>query len=272
MNVTLRSLLPLFLVLPAGLVHAQGCNIEMVVPDGRTETDSIPANGCTAYVFTTLSGHSYSVEQSRGLNRPTIFMAVGPSCPNNSSFSMNDTSTMDPAVNINTGSGQQRQRVAFACTAPVNPSAQPGQASATINNSGSAPYTFSLTVTDTTLQSPKWRAGANCDTFWTFTNLSSAPVNISINVLDVNGNPFPAPGLPNPGNISIAPGASISLDTTQIPQQFRTNPPPGTTLSGSVRVTEDGPPGAILAAAAIVTNAGGPTPTTETVKFEPNRH
>ena len=271
MNITLRSLLGLILLLSPALSHAQGSNfvVVSVVPDGRTETDSIAPNTDNVYLFSTLPGHSYSIEQSRGLNRPTLPMLVSQACPGPFGTPVNDTSSMDPAVDLNTGLGQQRQREAFACPGPVYPSVTPGQASVTIYNSSSTPYVFSITVTDTTLYSAKWGAGTNSDTFWTFSNTSSAAVNISINVLDSNGFAQQFPGLPNQGSVSIAAGATLSVDTTQIPPQFRTNPPGGAPLSGSVRVTEDGPPGAILAKAAIITNGGGPTPTIETVKFAP---
>ena len=272
MKITLRSLLALFLLLSPALLRAQGPNpVVVVVPDGRTETDSIPANGGSIYVFSTQPGHSYSIEQSRGLNQPTVPMFVFAGCPGPfSGTSVNDTSSMDPAVTLSIGLGQQRQREAFACTGPVFPSMTPGQASVMINNFNPTPYTLSLTVTDTTLYSAKWAAGINSDTFWTFTNTSSAPVNISISTLDTNGFAQFFPGLPMPGNsTSIAPGAVLSIDTTQISLQFRTNPPGGAPLGGSVRVTQDGPPGAILATATIITNAGSPTPTTENIKIAP---
>jgi hypothetical protein len=73
-----------------------------------------------------------------------------------------------------------------------------------IYNSSATPYPFTITVTDTTLYSPKWGAGTNSDTFWTFTNTTSAAVNISINVVDANGFAQSLPGLPNPGSMSIA--------------------------------------------------------------------
>jgi hypothetical protein len=271
MKITLRSLLALFLLLSPALLLAQAFNSVVVVPDGRTETDSIPVNTSSVYLFSTLAGHSYSIEQSRGLNQPTLPMFVFAGCPGPFFGTLvNDTSSMDPAVTLNTGFGQQRQREAFACTGPVYPAVGTGQANIMIYNSGPTPYTFSITVTDTTLYSAKWGAGINSDTFWTFTNTSSAPVNISIVTLDTNGFAQFFPGLPNPNNsMSVAPGAVLSVDTTQIPSQFRTNPPGGTPLGGSVRVTEDGPPGAILATAVIVTNAGSPTPTTESVKIAP---
>jgi hypothetical protein len=272
MKITLRSVLALFLLLSPALLRAQGAfNSLVVVPDGRTETDSIPANTSNVYMFSTQPGHSYSIEQSRGLNQPTLPMFVSPGCAGSFfGVPVNDTSLMDPAVNLNIGTGQQRQREAFACTGPVYPSMTPGQSSIMIFNSNPTPYTFSLTVTDTTLFSAKWAAAVNSDTFWTFTNTSSAPVNISINTLDANGFGQFFPGLPFPGNsMSIAPGAVLAVDTTQIPPQFRSDPPGGTPLGGSVRVTQDGPPGAILATATIVTNAGSPTPTTESVKIAP---
>jgi len=144
----------------------------------------------------------------------------------------------------------------------------PTQAFIMINNTSSTPYAFSLTVTDTTLRSPKWAVGITSDTFWTFTNVSSAAVNITVNPLDTNGFAEMFPGFPVPGSsMSIQPGATLSIDTTQVPQWVRTNPPGGIPLAGSVLVTEDGPPGAILAAATIV-NSAGPTPTIETVKFD----
>jgi hypothetical protein len=280
MKITLRSLFAVLLLLSPALLCAQGFNFStvVVVPDGRTETDSIPVNNNNSYVFSTFPGHSYSIEQSRGLNQPILQMLVFPGCSASygSSPSVNDTSAMDPAVNINIGFGQQRQRVAFACPGPVFPpgppnSSIPSQAFIMINNNSPAPYAFSLTVTDTTLRSPKWTAGITSDTFWTFTNVSSAPVNITLNALNSFGFSGMFPGLPDPGSsMSILPGATLSIDTTQLPQYLRTNPPGGPPLAGSVLVTEDGPPGAILAAATIVTNAG-PTPTIETVKFEP-RH
>jgi hypothetical protein len=272
MKITLRSVLGLLLLLSPALLRAQmGYNSVVVVPDGRIETDSVPANTSSVYLFSTLPGHSYSIEQSRGLSQPTLPMYVFAGCPGPfMGNAVNDTSSMDPAVALNTGFGQQRQREAFACTGPVFPSMTPGQASIMINNFNPAPYTFSITVTDTTLLSAKWAATINSDTFWTFTNTSSAPVNISINTLDATGFAQFFPGLPFPGNsTSIAPGAVLSIDTTQIPPEFRANPPGGTPLGGSVRVTEDGPPGAILATATIVTNAGSPTPTTESVKIAP---
>jgi hypothetical protein len=271
MKIPLRSLLALFLLLSPALLRAQGPNSVVLVPDGRTETDSIPVNSNSMYVFSTLAGHSYSIEQSRGLNQPTLPMFVLGGCPG--PFFGNliiDTSFMDPAVALNTGFGQQRQRQAFACTGPVYPSVGTGQASIMINNPSPTPYTFSISVTDTTLYSAKWLAGIDSDTFWTFTNTSSAPVHISIVTLDNNGFGQFFPGLPNPNNsMSIAPGTVLSVDTTQIPPEFRTDPPGGAPLGGSVRVTEDGPPGAILATAAIVTNAGSPTPSTESVKIAP---
>jgi len=276
MKITLRSVLALLLLLSTAFLRAQGPppNPVVVVPDGRTETDSIPGNTSNVYLFSTLPGHSYSIEQSRGLNQPTVPMFVSAGCPGPFfGTPVNDTSSMDPAVTLNTGFGQQRQREAFACTGPIYPAILPGQASIMIYNSSPTPYTFSITVTDTTLFSAKWGAGVNSDTFWTFTNTSSAPVNISINALDTNGFAQFFPGLPPPGNsMSVAPGAVLSIDTTQIPPQFRTNPPGGAPLGGSVRVTEDGPPGAILATAAIVTNAASPTPTTESVKIAPKHH
>jgi len=272
MKITLRSVFALFLMLSPAILRAQiGYSSVLVVPDGRTETDSIPANFSGVYVFLTQPGHSYSIEQSRGLSQPTMPMYVFPGCPGPFfGVNINDTSSMDPAVAYIQGFGQQRQREAFSCTGPVYPSQQPGQANIMINNSDPNPYAFSLTVTDTTLLSAKWAATINSDTYWTFTNTSSAPVNISINTLDNYGFAQFFPGLPFPGNsTNIAPGAVFTLDTTQIPPYLRTNPPGGNPLGGSVRVTQDGPPGAILATATIVTNAGTPTPTIESVKIAP---
>jgi len=269
MKISVRNLFGFVLLLSPALLYAQGSNVVVVVPDGRTEADSIPANTNNAYLFSTLPGHSYSIEQSRGLNRPTMQMFVSPGCPGFFGSSVNDTTSMDPAVDLNTGLGQQRKREAFACPGPVYPSMPPGQASINIYNSSPTPSAVSITVTDTTLYSAKWAAGTNSDTFWTFTNTSSAAVNISINVLDSNGFAEQLPGFPNSGPVSIPAGATLSLDTTQIPSQFRANPPGGTPFGGSVRVTEDGPPGAILATAAIITNPGGPTPTIQNVRFAP---
>lgn len=267
MRKSVHSLLGFIVLLSPVFLYSQGNPIFIVVPDGRTETDSIPANTNNVYLFATLPGHSYSIEQSRGLNRPTLQMFVGPACPGAFGSSVNDTSSMDPAVDLNTGLGQQRKRQAFACPGPVYPSIPLGQASINIYNSSATPTPLSITVTDTTLYSAKWGAGTNSDTFWTFTNTSSAAVNISINVVDSNGFAEQFPGFPNPGPMSIAAGATLAVDTTQIPPQFRANPPGGSPLRGSVLVTQDGPPGAILATAAIITNAGGPIPTVESVKF-----
>jgi hypothetical protein len=270
MKIAFRSVLALYLLLSPALLRAQmGYNTAVVVPDGRSETDSIPGNSNSVYLFATQPGHSYSIEQSRGLSQPTLPMYVFAGCPGPFfGVTVNDTSLMDPAVVLNGGFGQQRQREAFACTGPVFPSMTPGQSSIMINNMDPNPYPFSLTVTDTTLFSAKWAATTNSDTFWTFTNTSSAPVNISINTLDTYGFAQFFPGLPFPGNsTSIAPGASLLIDTTQIPSYFRTDPPGGTPLGGSVRVTQDGPPGAILATATIVSNGGTPTPTIENVSI-----
>jgi len=266
MKLTVRGLLTLFLLLAPVLLLAQGNKILVVVPDGRSEADSIPVNTGATYLFSVLPGHSYSIEQSRGLNSPTLPMWAAPSCPSPYGISISDTSTMDPAVTINTGFGQQRQRLAFTCPGPVNPYGPPGQSSVMIYNSSGATYTFSISVIDTTLLSAKWKAGTNSDTFWTFTNTTSAPVNISINLVDTNG--FPQ-FLPNPGPtpITIAPGATYSTDTTQIPPFLRTTPN-GVPLSGSILVGQNGPPGAILATAVIVTNSGTGS-STDTVKFEP---
>jgi len=272
MKAVIRSLLALLLLLSPALLPAQGNNIFVVVPDGRIETDSIPPNMGTTYVFSTMQGHSYSVEQSRGLLSPTIQMWVGPTCPGPFGMTLVDTSLMDPSVTLNLGFGQQRQRLAFVCPGPIYPSPNnpPGQASATIFNSGPNPYTFSLSVVDTTLFSPKWKAGPDSDTFWTFTNTSSAPVNIWVNLVDANGSSVYLPN-PGPNPITIPPGATYSTDTTQIPPFLRNMPPNGAPLSGSVVAGENGPPGAILATAVIVTNSGGPAPSTETVKFEPRQ-
>jgi hypothetical protein len=284
MKITLRRLIVVLVLLSPALLRAQmNFSQAIVVPDGRTETDSIPVGNNNSYLFAAFAGHSYSIEQSRGLNQPTLpttgqptlQMTVFPGC-SNFFVPVNDTSAMDPAVNLSTWPAQQRQRLAFVCPGPIFPPAPfnppaSNQAMIMINNTSPAPYAFSLTVTDTTLRSPKWTAGITSDTFWTFTNVSSAAVNISLNALDAFGNSAMFPGLPPPGSsMSIQPGQLVSIDTTQVPQWARTNPPGGPPLVGSVLLAEDGPPGAIQATATIVNNAG-PTPTIETVKFEPRR-
>src|SRR5215472_2038053 len=115
MKITLRSVFALFLLLSPALLPAQGITSVVVVADGRTETDSIPGNASSVYLFSTLPGHSYSIEQSRGLNQPTLPMFVFPGCPGPFGPAARDTSSMDPAVDINNGLGPQRQREAFAC-------------------------------------------------------------------------------------------------------------------------------------------------------------
>src|SRR5260370_22728913 len=102
------------------------------------------------------------------------------------------------------------------------------------NFNGGAAYNFSISVTDTTLFSEKWKATSNADTFWTFTNSSTAPVHVGLILLDAFGNQLGQ----NPP-ITINPGATFSIDTTQIPQLPR-NPPGGAPFSrsGSVRVSD----------------------------------
>ncbi|HTC94282.1 MAG TPA: hypothetical protein VK699_12650 [Terriglobales bacterium] len=255
------------LFLPA-LLPAQGNNIATVVPDGRQESDSIPPNTGNTYLFSPQPGHSYSVEQSRGLNRPTIPMWVASGCPGSPPT---DTSTAVPAVTLNIGFAPQRQRISFACAGPVFPFSQQYIASATIQNfSGPAAYTFNLTVTETTLFAGKWKATPNADTFWTFTNTSSAPVNVALALLDSFGNQMNPPAPP----VMINPGATFSTDTTQIPLP-RNLPPPGGPNGGSVLVSQDGPPNAIQATELIVTNNGAPCPgptcvtSSESVKLGP---
>ena len=143
-----------------------------------------------------------------------------------------------------------------------------------IHNFGSAAYTFNVTVTDTTLYAGKWQATPNADTFWTFTNTSSVPINVALNLLDPGGNQM---NWNPPVAVAIDPGATFSIDTTQIPLPPRNPPPPGgpIVLSGSVLVTQDGPPNSIEATEVIVTNNGAPCPgptcvsSSETVKLEP---
>jgi hypothetical protein len=259
----------LVLFLPA-LLRAQGNNIVTVVPDGRQESDSIPPNSGTTYQFSSQSGHSYSVEQSRGLYRPIMQMSVASGCPG---APLRDTSTMVPAVMLNFP--PQRQRISFACAGPVFPPNQQNTSSVMIHNFGSpAAYTFNLTVTETTLYAGKWQATTNADTFWTFTNTSSAPINVALNLLDPWGNQM---NWNSPVAVAIDPGATFSIDTTQIPLPPRNLPPPGgpIVLSGSVLVTQDGPPNAIEATEIILTNNGVPCPgptcvsSSETVKLEP---
>src|SRR5215470_13533918 len=118
MKITFRSVLALYLLLSPALLRAQmGFNSVVVVPDGRTETDSVPANSSSVYLFATQPGHSYSIEQSRGLSQPTLPMYVFAGCPGPFfGVNINDTSSMDPAVAYIQGFGQQRQREAFSCT------------------------------------------------------------------------------------------------------------------------------------------------------------
>jgi hypothetical protein len=240
----------LVLFLPA-LLSAQGNNIVTVVPDGRQESDSIPPNTGTTYLFSAQAGHSYSVEQSRGLNSPTVPMTVSSGCPGKPPM---DNSTAVPAVVIGP---PQRQRISFACWGPVFPAPGPQNiASVMIQNFGSpTAYTLNLTVTETTLFASKWKATPNANnstpntnTFWTFTNTSSIPVNVVLTLLDSSGsqvNQF------NPAGVAINPGATFFTDTTQIPLPPNGPPPVG---SGSVLVSEDGPPNAIVATEVIVTN------------------
>jgi hypothetical protein len=258
------------LLLPA-LLAAQGNNIVTVVPDGRQESDSIPANAGSSYLFLSQAGHSYSVEQSRGLSRPTVPMSVYSGCPGNYP---SDTSTMVPAVALNIGYPPQRQRISFACAGPVFPYAQPNYAQIMIQNFGTgATYNFNLTVTETTLLAAKWKATSNADTYWTFTNTSSAPVNVVLSLLDGFGNQ-----MNSPTSVAISPGATFPTDTTQIPvpRNGPTGGPGNTaTLGGSVLVSQDGPPNAIKATEVIVTTNSGPCPgptcvtASETVTLEP---
>jgi hypothetical protein len=259
----------LALATPA-LVPAQAYNQVILVPDGRQESDSIPLGATGQYVFAVQPGHSYSVEQSRGLNRPTLYMLAYDNCP---LPSITDTSTMDPAVVVNNvGLQPQRQRVTIVCGGIPSPNSAQFFGEVQIQNSGGAgpvPYNFNITVKDTTLFSNKWKAAASTDTYWTFTNISSAPINVIFSVLDAQGNL-----LSRVGPIGVIPNTTYSVNTIQLP--LPRTAPDGTpiTLSGSVVATQDGPPGAIRAGAAIMTTEPGPcqgpcNTTTETVRFEP---
>src|SRR5260370_16866016 len=170
MKTKLYSLLACFMLLSQGFVLAQGPgnNIQTVVPDGREESDSIPVGTATTYLFSAQAGHSYSVEQSRGMSRPIIPMMVFGGCPGSSA---NDTSTMAPEGTLNIGFPQQRQRIAFTCPGPVFPPASPNYSQAMIPNfNGGAAYNFSISGTDTTLFTDHGQPPRNTDPLCTSTN------------------------------------------------------------------------------------------------------
>jgi hypothetical protein len=195
-------------------------NETVIVPDGRI-TRSIIFNGTTFFfaAYTTV-GRSYSAEFANALGATvppgdlTIYSDVGCS----STVTGRDTTMLEPPTD-----GGAR-RVSFTATTT--------KTIFRLANSTGADSEYTFNVSETTLYSPAWTTNGTYDTYYAFQNTTTALINGTLTLLDMNGATVQTLAISNIPAGGIFGTNTVSLGVTR-------------NRVGNARFTHDGPPGAV---------------------------
>ena len=215
----------------------------VLVPDGRIVESIIPGSTTFWFEIHTSVGRSYSVEiRSKTDNTfPGTLTLFNPTdaCSGTSTLATTLTTNADPKMS-NTG-----RRRSFTALGSFH--------RASLANSSGTGFTYTISVSETTMFSPGWSTFGNFQTFWSFLNTTDDTINGTLTLLDATGNQVATVGLAILSNRAAFPSTlTMGIAAGQ---------------SGTARFIHDGPPGAVLAEGAITNFAGH----FQRVRFEPPR-
>ncbi len=215
-----------------------------IVPDGRIITSTIPAGLTYYFQVTQRTGSSYSVEFHNaigvaGETPGTLTVYFDSSCTT-AINGIQDTTAIEPA-------DPNGRRVSYTTFENQNPTYR-----LKLSNGSSSTITYSFSVSETALYSALWSSSMNQNTYYSFVNTTSGSITCTLTLTTAAG-VFAAAT-----TFTIGPGLSASTNTVAM------NVAPG--LTGTARLTHNGPPGAILIEADIADSTTTP-PYIQPVKF-----
>jgi hypothetical protein len=213
----------------------------VVVADGRiTDFDFVGPTFDNFYQFFGVQGRSYSVEVRQDyddLNSDLSFTIFDPtqSACGTPMAGLTDSTAFEPALPAS-GSSGTRQSFIASTTGVYRIQAH--------NNTANGRY-ISVSVSDTTLITPRWSTGGGFYTSWGFTNTTSATLHGKLTIIDAGGGPNVVVA------VTINPNSPAFVVT--LPKAGGVNVPAG--HSGSAVFVHDGPPGAVVADGYIVNDS-----------------
>jgi len=226
--------------------HAEGISCAyptVIVADGRIMESSIPASTTFWYVFDGKAGRSYSLEIKNPLDKwgtmpgaLTVYQSGGCSTP----ITPTSTTGILPRVPNNT------RRVSFTATGTRN--------WFTLANSTGSPVSYTISLSETTLFSPRWSTYGDYTTGWGFHNTTNATISGTLKVYTTAGTQV--------GN------ATFDIPSERVAFKRTTDFAIAANQSGNAMLTHNGPPGAIQADGYMISPDGS---VIVPVKFEPVR-
>lgn len=224
-----------------GVAQAQ-CNnptFDIVLADGRPRAITIAFNVSGTFVsgvlFRAAPGRSYSVEvfaeESLFVSEVFLGAANATTCPLTNAAGVRVTTDIEPRGVF----GSVPMRFSFTATAPITSSTSPFYIVRMRNpSSGTAP-TVTITVSDTTLFSPRWSTFGGFFSSWAFHNTTNATITGNLRVINNTGTEVANVTFP------ILSGQVVFRDTRATNLNLAAN------QAGNAIFTHNGPPGAIQA-------------------------
>jgi len=206
----------------------------VIVPDGRIRYSTIPASTTYYLSFYSTSGHSYSIELTPDLesygNLPVAIQVqdVNTLCALPTTLPLNDTKTIDPVLDANDNFG-----TGFRQTLTVTNKIGNGFISIVVQNTDTNPHTYSFSVTDTTMYSPRWSTWSGFYTSYGLTNTTNGAIAVNLKFVTTSGSTAAT------FSSTIAAGQNVFVDTRVLSV--------GANQAGQAILMHNGPPGAILA-------------------------
>lgn len=217
----------LMVLLSPAIGHAEGTSCSfptVVVPDGRIMESTIPNGSTFWFLFDTDAGRSYSIEIKDPLEAWGNFPGSLTVFATGSCFG---TDPIMSTENIAPEIPNTARRVSLTTTA--------GRQRFTLQNTSGGTRPYSISVSETTMFSPRWSTFGGFFTSWGFHNTTSTSLT---GTLKVNKNDGTV--LANP-TFSIPAGTVVFKDTRPTDLNLAAQ------QAGSATFTHNGPPGAIQA-------------------------
>jgi hypothetical protein len=198
-----------------------------VVPDGRLGRTTIGTGATLVFGAFLRGGRSYSADFGNATGTgaaPGTLVAFQPGdgCVTGT-LSTRDTTSIEPPTSA-------ARRISF--TAPADGLHRFGLA-----NTTGAPVDVVFTISETTLLGPSWSSTGTFDTYFSFQNTTSSPVNGTLTLLDTGGATLVTSA------ISVPAGVTVGTNTAALAAPRN--------ATGTVRFVHDGPPRALVVEGAI---------------------
>jgi hypothetical protein len=234
-------------------------DLTFLPPDGRVLTFTAAAS--TTYMFvagTNLATggvlRSYSVEVN-GLNggynaAPNLYVRNDAVCAlANVGPTLRDTTRIEPRVACEVGTClDSNGRYSFSTSDPFT--------NFVVENDHAFLVPYTISVAETTMFSPAWSTNGGYATYYSFFNNTSQPVTAVLTLRTTAG------GLGGTATLTILPFNTLATNTVAL----GTSP----NLTGTARLTHDGPPGALTVEADIANFTTSPA-YIQPVRFEAPR-